>query len=67
MLKRVVDHSLFWLLLECKTKTHRKRIRIFFVRSDFKEADSISSGKSGTGESPQERIDEDAHRPPEEI
>jgi hypothetical protein len=42
----------------------RKCIRIFFVRCLLKEAYSKSCGSGGTGETPQTRSVEEAHRPP---
>ncbi|KML42453.1 hypothetical protein VL14_08885 [Cytobacillus firmus] len=39
-------------------------MRIFFVRCSLKEAYSKSCGSSGTGETPQTRSVEEAHRPP---
>ena len=42
----------------------RKCIRIFFVRCLLKDAYSTSCGSSGTGETPQTRSVEEAHRPP---
>ncbi len=42
----------------------RKCIRIFFVRCLLKEAYSKSCGSNGTGETPQTRSVEEAHRLP---
>ncbi|MBG9450205.1 hypothetical protein ABE67_12920 [Cytobacillus firmus] len=54
---------IFTELIVAEGAKSSKCIRIFFVRCLLKEAYSKSCGSSGTGETPQTRSVEEAHRP----
>ena len=59
----VVFCILFTELIGAEGARSSKMLRIFFVRCLLEEAYSMSCGSSGTGETPQTRSVEEAHRP----